>query len=132
MSERNDQAGFSLLEILIGITVLIIGVAGLVAMQTSAMKASAYSRHSTEASVLAEDKMEQLRTVNLATLPPGPPPPEQVDAQGFPDPNGLFTRDWVITDNGAFFDIEVSVTWFEGGDTSQEYNVTMRTQRTAQ
>ena len=122
-----EEAGFSLLEILIGITVLLIGVAGLLSMQTSALRNSAYSRHSTEAAMLAQDKMEQLRTEDLLGAAVGP---EVIDEQGIPDADGLYTRDWNIVDTGPFIDIEVTVTWREGGSADQEYRVTLRTRRT--
>ena len=122
-----EEAGFSLLEILIGITVLLIGVAGLLSMQTSALRNSAYSRHSTEAAMLAQDKMEQLRTEDLLGAAVGP---EVIDEQGIPDADGLYTRDWNIVDTGPFIDIEVTVTWREGGSADQVYRVTMRTRRT--
>ena len=75
--------------------------------------------------MLAQDKMEQLRTVTLATADPGP---ETIDEQGIPDGTGLYTRDWNIVDGGAIAEIEVTVTWREGGSAEQEYRVTLRTQ----
>ena len=120
----HSQRGFTMLELLIALTVLLVGLTGIIGMQVSSMRATGYSRHATEASVLCEDKLEALRTVPVATIFPDS---EQIDAQGIPDPNGLFARAWTIATVADLSTITVSVTWNERGN--EPHTITMRTQR---
>ena len=105
-------------------TVLLIGISGILAFQVATMHSSSYSRHVTEAAVLGEDKMEQLRTVPIATLVAGT---EQINARGLIDPTGPFTRDWTISWVGNIATITVGVTWLEQGE--EPHRVVYRTQR---
>lgn len=115
-----------MIELLIALTVLIIGLTGIVQLQMTGIRASSYARHSTEATVLAEDKMESLRTAPLIVDTDD----EIVDAQGNVDPDALYTRGWVIADLGSsIWDIEVTVTWLERGDANDDHTVTLRTRR---
>jgi type IV pilus assembly protein PilV len=118
------QDGFTVLEVLIALTILLIGIAGLLSMQLTAMRATSFSRHATEASMLGEDKMEVLRTVPLADLISGGP--EQVDSRGQLDPRGPFTRTWTVALVGADSFITVEVAWLEQGET---YTIRMTTVR---
>jgi len=93
-------------------------------MHGAAVRGSAYARHATEASVLAEDKMEVLRTLPLAGFGDGS---EQVDAQGIPEPDGPYTRSWTIAADGPLASVAVTVTWQEQG--SEPHAITFRTQR---
>ncbi len=118
------QGGFNIVELMIALTVLLIGVAGILTLQIVSMRATSYSRHATEAAVLAEDKMEALRTIPIETLMDGS---EVVDAQGYLDPGGLFTRSWTIAWAGNLGTLTVSVAWDEGGD--EPHIIVYRTQR---
>ena len=131
---RRSEGGFTIIELLIALTVLIIGLTGIVQLQMSGVRASSYARHSTEASVLAEDKMEQLRTAPLVVDADS----ETVDASGNDDPDGdgdpvddgFYIREWTIADLGAgVWSVEVAVTWYERGDVDDDHTVTLRTRR---
>jgi prepilin-type N-terminal cleavage/methylation domain-containing protein len=117
------ERGFTVIEVLIALLVLLIGMAGILSLQLTSVQATAFSRHATEASVLAEDKMEELRAVPAATLVTGS---DQVDARGVPDAQGYYVRDWEV-DPGASLTITVKVRWNEeGGD---PYTITLQTLR---
>ena len=122
--ERRRQGGFNIVELMIALTVLLVGVGGILTLQIVSMRATSYSRHATKAAVLAEDKMEALRTVPIDTLLDGS---EVVDAQGYLDPAGLFTRSWTIVWAGNLGTLTVSVAWDEGGD--EPHTIMYRTQR---
>ena len=122
---RRGERGFTVVEVLIAMLVLVIGFAGILSLQLTAMRATSFSRHATEASVLAEDKMEELRTIPVATLANGN---DTVDARGVPDALGLFTRAWTITTGGATTAVTVAVSWDEQG--SEPYTISMSTLRT--
>jgi type IV pilus assembly protein PilV len=122
-----DQQGFTLIEVLIALLVLMVGMAGILSLQLTSMKATAFSRHATEASSLAEDKVEDLRTVplNSARFATGS---DQVDARGVQDADGLYTRSWTITPGTDTTVINVSVSWIERGN--EPYTITMADMRT--
>ena len=122
---RGKQGGFTLLELLIALTVLLIGIAGIVALQITSLRGTAYSRHATEATVVAEDLMELLRTTPIDTLMV--PDTDTVDAQGLQDPAGAYTRAWDIAWNGDLGDLEVRVTWLERG--SETHTIVLNTVR---
>ena len=105
------------------ILLAVIGVIGLVALYMVEGRASGFSKHESEASVLAEDKMEVLRTI----IPPcqGIVPcvalvgtDLALDEQEVVGA-GQYRRDWSITPNvapsPAWWDYVVTVSWTEDG-----------------
>jgi prepilin-type N-terminal cleavage/methylation domain-containing protein len=123
-TRRRGQAGFNLVELMIGLTILLIGISGVLTLQIVSLRATSYTRHATEAAVLAEDKLEALRTIPITTLVDGS---EQVDAQGYLDASAPFTRSWTIAWNGTLGTLTVTVAWDEGGD--EPHAITYRTLR---
>lgn len=121
---RGQEGGFTIVEVLIALVVLLVGLAGILSMQMTAISATGFERHATEASTLAQDKMEALRTVSSAELQSGS---DQVDPRGVPDPSGLFTREWTVANGASDFTITVKITWLEGG--GEPYTITMSTLR---
>lgn len=121
------QGGFTLIEILVALIVLIIGVAGVLSMQMSAMKGTSYSRHATEAIVLAEDKLEDLLTMNPqnAAFLGGN---DRVNAQGVPVaiPTFGYDRTWTIG-GGSTPIITLQIVWQERN--RDPHTLTFRTQR---
>jgi type IV pilus assembly protein PilV len=56
----DGQSGFTLLEVLIAVSILTIGLLGVASMQASAIRGNYFSDNTTTALCLAEDKMEDL------------------------------------------------------------------------
>jgi type IV pilus modification protein PilV len=129
--EPGGERGFTVVEVLIALLVLLVGLAGILSLQFTSMRASSFSRHATEASVLAEDKMEDLRATPTAALADGT---DTVNSRGEPGGPGLpYTRQWTIAP-GAPITIDVNVTWTEQDDTKvgagrEEYVVSLKTLR---
>ena len=57
------QQGFTLIEVMIAVLLLLVGVAGVLSIQMVSMRASSFSRHATAATMVAEDKREELMTM---------------------------------------------------------------------
>jgi len=55
-----NTRGFSLLEVLLGITVFMIGMLGVTALNISSLKSNTFSGNMSEAVILAGDRIEQL------------------------------------------------------------------------
>ncbi|CAN5850704.1 N/A [soil metagenome] len=103
-----------MVEVMVAILVTAIALIGIMALYISGSRASSYSRHTTEASVLAEDGIERLRSqaVPTAVTISG------VNEQGVA--GGLFTRTSTVvgpigTAPTAYYDLTVAVTWSEDG-----------------
>lgn len=122
------QGGYTLLEMLISLTVLLIGMTGIISLQQSAMRQGSYTRHAQEAAILAEDKLEYFRTTTLTTVIDDF---ETVDEQGIVDPdgNGFYRREWTVVrdDTNFLFDVTVTVSWDERGN--ETHSIVYFTQR---
>jgi len=117
---QRRQAGFTLVEVLVSLILSTIAMIGVIALYRAQTTASSFSRRSTEATVLAEDQMERLRTqVGLTTGTD-----VNIDETG--KPGGVFTRQYDVTNGGTFFDMVVKVTWTEEGNLK---TVTLRGRR---
>ena len=62
----NGQSGFTLIEVLIAVSILTIGLLAVASMQVSAIRGNDFSSNVTEATVLAQDKLELLSTLPYA------------------------------------------------------------------
>ena len=114
VTERR-QAGFTIIEVMIAIlltALTVIGVLGLFRVET---RASAFSRRETEAAVLAQDKLEELRTqiAPSADFTGSDNPTDQLSGTSF------FARAWSVSVTGDpnVYNIQVDVTWDEDGVT---------------
>ena len=110
--------GFTLLEVIVAMSIFVIAVLGLAAGTTSVMRANQTSYHNTIASNRAQDKLEELKGMTVAALPNCP-------AYSTTDPNcfnnytepssGLtFTRSWQIILNSPVAGVnrlDVKVDW---------------------
>ena len=65
---KHSQTGFSMVEVLVAILLLTVGLLALAKMQTQAVASNSYGNKLTEATFLAQDKMEELRLLNECYL----------------------------------------------------------------
>jgi prepilin-type N-terminal cleavage/methylation domain-containing protein len=63
-----DQHGFSMVEVLVAILLLTVGLLALAKMQTQAVASNSFGNQLTEATFLAQDKVEELRLLNECYL----------------------------------------------------------------
>ncbi|OIP47614.1 MAG: hypothetical protein AUK28_05800 [Desulfobacterales bacterium CG2_30_60_27] len=95
MKVRN-AAGFTLMEVLMAVTVFAIGILAAASMQVAAIRTNATARVISEATVVAARQQEVLLDrpyphVDLRQLPPGQPLPEVVQ--------GNTQTTWKVRDN---------------------------------
>jgi prepilin-type N-terminal cleavage/methylation domain-containing protein len=118
MKQRATESGFTLIEVLISILLASLLVIGAVALFRIESRAGSFSRRETEASVLAQDKLEALRTLIQPTATGTGADAAALDASGNTGtPQAIFTRDWAITqmtDGSNVYQIEVHVSWDDG------------------
>ena len=123
----NDSSGFSLLEVLLGITVFMIGMLGVTALNISSLKSNTFSGNMSEAVIIAGDKLEELMAIDFEDdlLDAGYHPHDEVDnvtfappPDGKPDPlgkNGIYTLSWTVNDGVPLPDktktVNVTVEW---------------------
>lgn len=126
----NEQKGFTILEVLVAISILTVGLLAVASMQVSAIRGNHLSSNVTAALALAEDKMEQLlgidyndaslqdiipgNNANLDTTASGSVDHEELNIDETGDPGGQYRRVWNISNNDPITNnkaITVIVTW---------------------
>ena len=108
---KATQGGFTLMEVLVSLVLGAIAMIGVIALYRASTNASSFSRRSTEASVLAQDKLERLRTEVPVTGSDG----GTIDETGKLVVGAPFTRSWTVAPVGQYFDINVTVGWVDEG-----------------
>jgi prepilin-type N-terminal cleavage/methylation domain-containing protein len=123
-SQPVNQQGFTLLEVMIAMVLTALAIMGIIALYVTETKASGFSRHTTEAAVLAQDKIEFLRTqgpaVAVNTTELNLNEREQAGS-------GIYKR--ITTETviaGQYADIVVEIDWNDDGIA---HVVTMRARR---
>jgi Tfp pilus assembly protein PilV len=101
------EAGFTMIEVMIAVLLTVIAVIGIIALFMTETRAAAYSRRATEATNLATDKLEKLRTLTAPTAGAE----ASVDSQGDTTTGGMFERKWTVSAGTSFTDIAVQVGW---------------------
>ena len=111
-----------MIEVMIALVVSALAIMGIIALYATETRASGFSRHSTEAAVLAEDKVEKLRfagncAVNIGTIVTGActagTTEATIDGQG--KTGGIYTRLYCEATSANYADIVVTVTWHDDG-----------------
>jgi len=102
-----SNRGFTIIELVFAIAILIIGVLGAAMMQVSAIKGNKMGNEITTATFLAQDKLEEIKNSTDITA-----------ETGGNDQPGIFTRSWQFGATiGDSRRVTVTVTWQEEGST---------------
>ena len=115
-----------MIEVMVSVLLTAIATSGIIGLYMVETRASGFSRHTTEASVLAQDQLELLRTSKVSPFALVEPNLTEFGVAG-----GIFTRTSavVVGPGGAqtpYDDIQVDVTWTEDGFGRQ---VTLKSRR---
>lgn len=115
----DNNNGFSLIELLIAMSVMAIGMLAAASMQYSAVRNNTTGNTSTQATMLAKSTLEMLKNqdIDSAALAVGDyVDSTPVDANG--NPGGIYNRNWRIDPLGtASRRISITVEWTKFGST---------------
>jgi len=79
MKKLRVENGFTLIEVMVSIVILAIGLLGLAPMMAISITGNAFANEATEATVLAQDRIEELKnTATFASIPQS----DSVDVDG--------------------------------------------------
>lgn len=103
------QAAFTMIEVMVAVLLTAIATTGIVALYVVNTRASGFSRHTTEATILAQDQMERMRTNGA-----GSGSNNGIDEAG--NSPGMFNVNYAVaTAAPAYDDINITVSWVEDG-----------------
>ncbi len=108
-----NQRGFSLLEVLVGLVVLAFGLLATAGMQLSSIQGNHFSSDLTQATVLAQNKLEELKNLPYSDSKlKSPQPAQQMTVSGV-----VYTVLYNVASPGNWMKlITASVQWTDRGD----------------
>lgn len=107
----SKQKGFSLIEVLIAFIILIVGIMGLIKLQTYMERQADYAENSIKALHLSESQLELFRTRSVSggdgTIVFG-------SISSSSSVSGIYTSAWIVTDSfsGALKTIDIHTQWY--------------------
>ena len=107
-----NNKGFTLVEVMIGMAIFVIGYMAVASMQMMSIKGNTSARKTTEAATLAADRLETLIVL----------PYDNIDSGG-PVTQGAYTVSWQVADDTPLPNtktITVTVSWQHGGQRNFE------------
>lgn len=108
MTERLvGERGFSLIEVLVGLVILAVGILAIAGLQVASIRGTAFGNSLREASVLAQERMEFLKSLDLSTAP-------ELQTGDHKDvTRGIFQGRYSAVNNGTYATIRYTVEWVE-------------------
>jgi type IV pilus assembly protein PilV len=108
-----NKKGFSLIEVLVGLVLLAIGLLAIAGMQITSVRGNFFSSNMTQASILAQDRLETLRNLAYADA--------ALTVGNHNDgliPGTIFTRDYDVSlvPGTTMLTIMVRVRWKDTSD----------------
>jgi len=106
-----NHKGFSLIEMLVGLIFLSVGLLAMATMQVSSVRGNFFSHHLTQASYVAQDRLEFLNSLPLdsAQLQPGAYGDGTVNVSDI-----VFNRSYSVAIHGELTEIHYRVAWNDG------------------
>jgi type IV pilus assembly protein PilV len=108
-----NKKGFTLIEVLVGLVLLAIGLLAIAGMQITSVRGNFYSSNMTQASILAQDRMEILKNLPYAHA--------DLSTGNHNDgviPGTILTRDYDVTfvPGTTMLNITVTIRWRDTSD----------------
>ena len=131
---KKNDSGFTLVEVMIALSVLLIGLLGIAGMLVVAIDSNGSTKRTTEATYLAEQTLEQFRgmpyqSIQMMTAT-DTANNTKINARGdqATDLPCIYTRSWSVYQNTTsnFKKIDVTVNW---NYKNQPHGVTLATER---
>jgi hypothetical protein len=125
LARNRHQDGFTFNEVLLAMTVIVIGILGYSAGTGNLIRWNSASRDYTVAVNLAQDKLEQIKAQKIWTDVNNCPTSGDHNIAATGEPGGRYNRCWVIADSPLgeeLKEITVTVSW--PGRESQEVTLT--------
>ena len=113
--KKGDAQGFTLVEVLIAFFILSVTLLAMSSMVYSVMRATGQGKGIAAATVLAQDKMENLKNSSYAALASGSDTPSAG--------NVTYNRQWVVSTSGNSKTITISVSWTDRNPHTISYSV---------
>lgn len=116
---RRWRRGYNLIELLIGMTILIIALSSAFLLTINTTRINANNRQVAAAANLAEYKLEELRNADPVALVSGTDS-GLLDSQGTVIEDGKFSRSWAVsadTPETGLTTVVVTVSWAQLGET---------------
>jgi len=123
---RNKTTGFSLIEVLIAVVVLIVGVIAIGSLQIHVTKGTTFAEQQAAAINIAHQKLDELRNYNsLAGYQSISSSPSVVSV---PSRNITFKLTWTVTNSAdatlPYKTIDIRVTWTDQSNITHEVRLT--------
>ncbi len=115
MIRFRKSKGFTMIEVLIALVILSVALLALAGLMIYTTRSNSFGNHMTEATTLAQDKLEELRVTSWGDLLSGEYQDKVTTATGIE-----YTRIWNIanaTDN--LRNVTVTVTWNSGSNSTR-------------
>lgn len=113
-----NKKGFTLVEVLVGLVILAIGLLAIAGMQITSVKGNFFSNNITQASILAQSRLEELKNldVNHGDLSLGTHDEGVVQ--------GIFSRQYTVNlvPGTSMLSIVVTVRWRDNSDHSVSFS----------
>jgi len=112
---RHDEKGMTLVEIMVAMIILGIAISWLAPLMIIAMRSNRVGGDMTEATIMAQDKLEELRSSSYASMLANP---------AGQDTTGRIVRSWTITEEEEQDDllrIVIDMNWLD--DSGQEHEI---------
>lgn len=122
---RTARRGFTLLEIMLVLALSFVGLYGISTVLLVAQRSAAAARTITEATALAQDKLEQVGHLPLSALVSSNE--AGLGPTGVPVVGGAYARVTTVTVNGLVYTVRVQVSWTDMAN--RAHAVTLATQR---
>lgn len=110
MTLGRHESGYTLIEVLISLTLFSVGMLAIASMQISGIRGNATAKWHTEASTWSADRLERLMTRDYAHA-------DLTSGSHGPVTEGLYTINWTVSANDPINNvktIDVTVSWKDG------------------